>query len=291
MSLPALLLVLASAFVHAAWNAILKRCRHPEHAVLAGSAVSASFAVLVALPFGFSIGDGHAYLWCLVAGLLEAAYFQTLGRALARGTLGLVYTVSRGGSLLVVWPVSVLLLGEALTVSRAAGTLLVLAGLAATGFAAPARSPESKNPPPRAASRATSAFALAALTGLFIGGYNLAYKKALSGGVAAPTANAISLGLAGGINLVAIGAARRRAAFTALREQPVAIGVAGFLGATGFLLFLAALAWVGAGLVVTLRNTSILFAQVFGFFLGERPPRLALLGTVAVVAGAVLLTR
>ena len=91
------------------------------------------------------------------------------------------------------------------------------------------------------------------------------------------------------MNLVGMGAERRRGAFAALREQPFAIGLAGFLGATGFLLFLAALAGVGAGVVATLRNTSILFAQMLGFFLGERPPRLALAGTIAVAAGAILL--
>lgn len=288
MTARALFLVLASAFVHAAWNAILKRCRNTEHAVLAGSAVSSIFAVLVALPFGFEMGAGDAWVWCLVAGLLEAAYFQTLGRALGRGTLGLVYTVSRGGALLVVWPVSILLLGEPLTGLRALGTLLVLAGLAATGFTAPAPAGSSEG---RASSRAvSSAFALAALTGLFIGGYNLAYKKALGGGVAPSTANAISLGLAGSINFVAIGAGRRRGAWAALREQPLPIALAGFLGATGFLLFLAALAHVGAGMVVTLRNTSILFAQALGFLLGERPSRVALMGTGAVAVGAVLLS-
>lgn len=288
MNTTALLLVLASAFVHASWNAILKRCRQPEFAVLAGSAVAATFAVLVALPFGFTIGRGHAWLWCLVAGVLEAAYFQTLARALARGTLGLVYTVSRGGSLLVVWPISILFLGETLTAMRAGGTLLVLLGLCATGFASTART-KARDTPDAPETQATSALALAVMTGLFIGGYNLAYKMALGGGVAPTTANAISLGSAGIMNLVAMGAARRQGAFAALREQPYAIGIAGFLGATGFLLFLAALGYVGTGLVVTLRNTSILFAEMLGFFLGERPPRLAVMGTVAVAAGAILL--
>lgn len=285
MSVTALLLVLASALIHASWNAILKRSRQPEHAVIAGSAVSATFAVLVALPFGLDLGRGHAYVWCLVAGVLEAAYFQTLGRALARGTLGLVYTVSRGGALVVVWPVSMLVFGEKLTVVHALGTLFVIAGLACTGFGAPAKPKESED------AKTSSAFALAILTGVFIGGYNLAYKKALAGGVTAPSANAISLGFAAVLNLAAIGGARRGQAFTALRAEPISIALAGFLGATGFLLFLAALAQIGAGVVVTLRNTSILFAQALGYLLGERPSRVALVGTFAVAAGAILLTQ
>ncbi|MBX3228633.1 MAG: EamA family transporter [Labilithrix sp.] len=279
MKAKALALVLASAFIHASWNAILKRCREPEHAVIAGSVVSASFAVVIGALLGFAPGRGYALGWALVAGLLEAAYFQALGRALARGTLGTVYTVSRGGALLVVWPISVLLLGEELTPFRAGGTMLVIAGLAGVGFSSSRAT----------AGPASSGFAIAALTGLFIGGYNLAYKRALAGGVSAATSNAVSLGLAAAINVALVGRARRTAALAALRGSPLAIGLAGFLGATGFLLFLAALAEVGAGLVVTLRNTSILFAQGMGFFLGERPGRLALAGTAAVTAGAILL--
>jgi drug/metabolite transporter (DMT)-like permease len=277
VSARALALVLASAFVHALWNAILKRCRDAEGAVIAGSLVSAFFAVAVGACLGFHRGSGSSIAWCLFAGVLEAAYFQTLARALSRGALGLVYTVSRGGSLVLVWPISVLLLGEHVTPLRLGGTVLVIAGLAATGISG------------NSVHVSRGAVGLAVLTGVFIGGYNLAYKMALGGGVSAGTANAASLGFAALINLTIVSADRRRRAFASLRNEGLAIGIAGFLGATGFLLFLAALSYVGAGLIVTLRNTSILFAQAMGWFLGERPTRLSLAGTAAVTAGAVLL--
>ncbi len=45
----------------------------------------------------------------------------------------------------------------------------------------------------------------------------------------------------------------------------------------------------GAGVVLTLRNTSILFALVMAFALGERPRRLGVVGAVLVTVGAVLL--
>ena len=45
----------------------------------------------------------------------------------------------------------------------------------------------------------------------------------------------------------------------------------------------------GAGVVTTLRNTSILFAQGLAFLLGERPTRLGVIGALLVTAGAVLL--
>ena len=59
----------------------------------------------------------------------------------------------------------------------------------------------------------------------------------------------------------------------------------------GFSVFLFGMRSAGAGAVLTLRNTSILFAQVFALVLGERPKRLAVVGAVLVTGGAALLTR
>ena len=48
----------------------------------------------------------------------------------------------------------------------------------------------------------------------------------------------------------------------------------GLLAAASFLIFLFALQRAGAGAVFTLRNTSIVFAQLFSWALGERPTQL-----------------
>ena len=45
-----------------------------------------------------------------------------------RGRLGVVYTVSRGGAVLAVWPLSIALFAEVATVPSLAGSVLVLAG-------------------------------------------------------------------------------------------------------------------------------------------------------------------
>jgi uncharacterized membrane protein len=56
-----------------------------------------------------------------------------------------------------------------------------------------------------------------------------------------------------------------------------------------FLMFLSALAESGAGRVLTLRNTSVVFAHAFAWLAGERPDRAQLLGGALVVLGAVVL--
>ena len=60
--------------------------------------------------------------------------------------------------------------------------------------------------------------------------------------------------------------------------------------AASFLIFLVALREAGAGLVLTLRNTSILFAVLFGWLLGEPPHRRTAVGALLVAFGAALLS-
>jgi drug/metabolite transporter (DMT)-like permease len=63
---------------------------------------------------------------------------------------------------------------------------------------------------------------------------------------------------------------------------------AGLLCSASFLLFLTGLAAAGAGVALTLRNTSIVFAQGLSLALGERPTRTQVTGAVLVAAGATL---
>jgi len=291
MTLAAVLLVLTSAFLHAGWNAILKRVREPEIAVLAMITIGSTSAVAVALVLRVPLPPRASLYWSLAAGILESGYLLTLARALSRAPLGPVYTIARGGALLVVWPVSILALGEQLTTSRLAGTLLVLVGLAATGMETRATKVAKEGESAETPKIERTGFMWAALCALFVGSYHLAYKLALAKGGNAPAADAISLSAATIVNFAFAGASKGKLALVALRRQPFPIIVGGVLANLSFLLFLFAMAQGGAGVLLTLRNTSILFAQVFAMFLGERPKRLGIAGAIVVTAGAILLSR
>ena len=89
----------------------------------------------------------------------------------------------------------------------------------------------------------------------------------------------------------ALGSERRKGSLEALRAQPLLVVPAGLLATVGFIVFLVGMAKAGAGVVITLRNTSVLFAQVFAFTMGERPKRLGVVGALCVTFGAVLLSR
>ena len=107
-------LVLVSAFLHAAWNALLKREVDKDRALIAAVTVGALLAIAVATVRAVAGGEVPfptlpAFAWALVAGGCEQLYFLALSRALDRGPLGPVYTISRGGAVIVVYPFSVLL--------------------------------------------------------------------------------------------------------------------------------------------------------------------------------------
>jgi len=294
----ALVLVLASALAHATWNAILKRSRDPEDAGIAMLVLSGIASVGVAVAVGGPLPSRSAVLWSLLSGGFEAAYFATLARALARAPLGSVYTVVRGGALVLVWPISVLALGEHPTRFSVAGTLAVLLGLVAVGASQRPATPAAEEGGPArggtgiaaagAAASARSGLLVAAASAVFVAGYHVADKIALSHGGSPSAVNAISLATGAALNLVRRGRGSARAV-AALRAQPGACVSAALLAGGSFLLFLMAMRQSGAGVVMTLRNTSILFAQVLAFAMGEPLRRLAVVGAVLVTAGAVLL--
>lgn len=277
------LLVLLSAMLHAGWNAVLKTARKPEHAVLGIQVTSVLTGLVVALSVRAVAPSRATLAWCILSGILEAGYSVTLARALASAPLGPVYTIVRGGAVALVWPLSILLFGERITSLRASGTVLVVLGLASVGFSHRKRSADE-------ARGGTRGLLVAALSAGFVGGYYLVYKAALTSG-GQPESVVLASSSVSLVCLVILKRHEGRLALEALRADAPRIVAAGVLSTLAFLLFLFAMARSGAGFAVTLRNTSILFAQGIGLFLGERPKRLAVAGAVLVTLGALCLAR
>ncbi len=82
---------------------------------------------------------------------------------------------------------------------------------------------------------------------------------------------------------------RRTRAFRALAQQPVLLGIGGVLSAASFLIFLVGPRRTGAGVALSLRNTSIAFTIVLSALMGERATRRQWVGVAIVAGGAVLL--
>jgi drug/metabolite transporter (DMT)-like permease len=272
----AVLLVLLSAFLHALWNAVVKSDANPRSAGLAVLAVATAVAGVLA-PFSPRVGfpTCASLQWGLAAGFFEGTYFTALGLALARGSLGPVYTVARGGAMLVTWPLSVVLLGEPFSCSAWVGAITIAVGLGLTTVQPRQRSP--------------AGMGWAAVSAVSIGGYHLCYKVALTTGAEPRALFAVALACALPVSLASMGRRTWRGAVLALQSHPLRIVAGGATCTASFVLLLQALAVTGAGAVLTLRNTSVLFAQLIAILVGERPSRRALGGALLVVVGAVLL--
>ena len=275
--------VLLSALLHALWNALLRLEKDKDRALVAAVAVATLLAIVVA---GIRWGLGtvpfatiESAIWTVAAGVLEWIYFASLAKALDRGPLGAVYTISRGGAILVVWPVSIALFGESLTLTSGIGSAVVLAGLALSGIGA-------------GSTRETriAALAWAVACAVSIAGYHLAYKGAMASGGSASAVFAVALAVATAINIARLGRDGRGIARELVRQRPGRVILMGIICGGSFLILMEALKDGGAGYVFTLRNTSVLFATLFAAIIGERPRRPEIFGSLLVAVGALLMS-
>jgi drug/metabolite transporter (DMT)-like permease len=277
-------LVLVSAFLHAAWNALLRLEQDKDRALVAAVGTATAIAAAVA-GVRWALGEApflaaEAVGWSLVAGVLEVAYFASLARALESGPLGPVYTISRGGAVVLVWPISIAAFGELVTMPALAGSAVVLAGLALSSAGLP-----------RGAGRRARGAALgwAITCAVAIAGYHLAYKAALAAGGSPSAVFAVALTVATAINIARLGAEGRRIAAAIARARAPRVLLMGAVCGGSFLILMEALAGGGAGFVLTLRNTSVLFAIGLAWAIGDPPRRAQIAGAILVAAGAVLM--
>ncbi|HEY3401059.1 MAG TPA: DMT family transporter [Geothrix sp.] len=273
MAPAALGLTLASAVLHAAWNALLKRTKNLDAASMLVFATALVITALLALVWpGPAFPRAAALGWALAAGLGEGGYFIGLVGSLERAPLGWSYTWMRGGALLAAWPAG-LLMGEradGLTVIAVAGMLV---GLSLLGLSAGGRGGRRALP-----------YVLGAAVS--IAGFNACYKLALGAGASPPALFATSMAV--GLPIQALHRRMRRGTWMGPVEWRPAL-LAGLICTVAFLFYLVALRTSSSAAVLTLRNTSIVFTFLLGWMLGERPHRRQVAGAVLVSLGAVLL--
>jgi drug/metabolite transporter (DMT)-like permease len=131
MSLIALLLVMAAAVCHTAWNFLVKAVEG-KPLLIWWALIVGSLLYLPLLAWGWPIPP-RIWPYAIASALVEAAYFVALMHAYDRGDFSLVYPVARGGApaLLAVW--AVLFLGEAPAPVGLLGVAVLALGLLAVG--------------------------------------------------------------------------------------------------------------------------------------------------------------
>lgn len=272
LPLPVALAVLGAAVLHAGWNALVKSSSDKQLDTIGLAAGSGCIALLLApwLPAPASA----SWPWLVASAFVHILYFIFLAGAYRWGELSYTYPLMRGGGPMIVALVGAIALGEVLPWKETVGVLLVCAGILA--FASGAHD------------RRASAFALA--NAAVIAAYTLidAQGARASG---APVSYTLWFFLANGVVIVAMGFLQRGRAvpqYLGRHWRRAAFGGACALGAYGIALW--AMTKAPVALVAVLRETSVIFAAVFGaLFLGEKLTRRRLAASGAVLAGLIAL--
>jgi drug/metabolite transporter (DMT)-like permease len=132
VSLFAIALIIAAAFVHAAWNYLAKRVGGSTVFVWLFAAVSAVLYAPLALFVLLSqnvVLDGTRIFFIIGSGVIHSFYFLALQRGYSVGELSLVYPLARGTGPMLSTIAAILIFGERPPFVALGGAGLVVAGV------------------------------------------------------------------------------------------------------------------------------------------------------------------
>ncbi len=271
-------LLVLSAFLHALWNAFIKKSENKNATLFYIIVIATLFSMSIA-PWtgGLQWGSSQATLYMIYAGAFEAGYFFSLTKTLELAPLGLGYAIMRGGAMLFVWLISTTWLGEHISTKGLVSVVLILLGIVLA------------HPRSRDNSFSMRGFLWALSAAVFIAGYHIFYGLALHEG-ASQVALFIGSMLVS-FPVLAFTAGKKifdfKTHFSGFNKYYLLL--AGLFSAASFILFLYGLVHSGAGVAISLRNTSVAFAQLLAFFMGERLTKIQWFAFGCVLTGTVFL--
>ena len=277
MSGTVFLAVLAAAFMHAAWNAVLKvrldRLAAISLMSLGMAAISLAALAVVPLP------QGITWMWIAASAILHTGYKIFLVKAYDSGDMAQTYPLARGTAPLLTAVGGALLLGEPADGFTALGIALLSVGIWLMSV-------RGGGP---AAAIAPRAVLYALVTSVFIAGYTL------TDGAGARSAVSVSsyaawLFVIDGVWMFAFCLAVRGPAVLAVMLPQWRIGLAaGALSLAAYWIVLWAMTQAPIAAVAALRETSIIFATAIGVLIFREKidaRRIAIIFMIA--AGAIL---
>jgi len=276
MNFGVFLAVLFAAFLHAAWNAIVKSGANKLQGMVLLSVAHALIGL--AMIIAFPLPDRAALVWLAISVILHLIYKTFLTLAYQKGDLSRVYPISRGTAPVMVLIVSLLFLNDEFNAWQITGVVLVGFGilLMARGvFAHDER-------------RDLLPYALVAAMGT--AGYTLA------DGIGAR----VSLNASGFIGWVfvldSVLFTSWALAFKGLKVIPKeprvwVLGlIAGSASVAAYWIAVWAMTVAPIALVATLRETSVLFAVLIGIlFLKEKFDKGKVFAALIIVSGVILM--
>ena len=276
MSLTVFFAVLLAAFLHAAWNAVVKGGAD-KLAGMAGMTVGHAVPGFLAILF-FPPVDAAAYPWIALSIVLHFGYQVFLLTSYKLGDLSQVYPLARGSAPLIVTVVSVLALGATLSGMEMVAILIIACGIISIGLGRGGRA----NP------RAVTA---ALITGGFIASYSLVdgVGARLSG---SPVAFFGWISMLGAIPFAIFTEVQRPGLVLRLpKVAPAAFFGGGLASFTAYGIVVWAFTQAPLALVTALRETSIVFALLIGSLILKEKVDFARIGSVFMTLIGVALMR
>ncbi|HQU67825.1 MAG TPA: EamA family transporter [Albidovulum sp.] len=127
MTVTVFLAVLAAAFLHAVWNALLRVGTSRIAAMMVLSVGQGVIGLVIVLMHDWPVSA--AWPWIIASGLIHVGYQTFLSLAYEHGDLSRVYPLARGGAPLITLIVGWLWFSEAISPAATAGVLVLGGGI------------------------------------------------------------------------------------------------------------------------------------------------------------------
>jgi drug/metabolite transporter (DMT)-like permease len=270
------LVVLLAAFMHAAWNALIKE-RGDRFFSISTLGVAQGLISLAIVPF-VGLPEKAVWGWIAASAALHTGYKLFLIRAYSAGELGQVYPLARGSAPLLSSLIALVFLHEMLGPFLWMGVIVLCAGIALMAFKGGA-----------VGALDAKAVFWALGTSLFITGYTIVDAVGARSAMSAAT-YVVWMFVFDGLAIALVYAGVRRGRVVAVaRELPFGILTATLsLGAYWLIIWAMTKAPIGA--VAALRESSILFALAISvIFLRERASGWRVASALTILAGVILM--
>ncbi len=270
-----MLLTLFAAFLHASWNALLRagadRLWSMTVMCLAVAVTSLAIALFLAPPAKAS------WLYAIFSAVLHVGYNVFLVRSYQSGDLGQTYPIARGSSPILITLAASVFAQERIGIAALSGIALVSVGIISLAF--------------KGRKRVVPGLPYALGTGCFIAAYSVTdgIGVRLSG---APMAYTVWMSALWGIlmPLVYIGLRGAHSLFT-FRPGFTMSFIGGLVSLLAYGIVIYAMSGAPMGAVSALRETSVLFAALIGyFFLGETLTIRKMLACVMIAIGIIIIS-
>jgi len=280
MPITAILLLFASASLHALWNLLLKQSQ--EKYIAMGWQVILSGIFAFALLLFVGLPPRSMWIFAIVSMTLEAIYFILLSNAYTDNDFSLIYPIARGTApaFLMAW--SVLFLHEKLTTGGIVGIIMIVCGMIVIGATSLIQA---------RGSRLHVKGILTALTvALIISLYTLIDGTAVKNG--SPLSYALTMFMLVPVitttyNLRRFGWKRFTSAWSGPRLPLI---FAAILGVVAYLLALFAYTIAPVSYSGAIREMSVVIGAFLGWkFLGEKMGRMRVAGAIVIFAGILVI--